>query len=303
MFAALMGIIVGQASTLSCPADNPASDRVAEPFELPWLPDSIGMIPVDTIQGFPVYGSSFDEIRRATHCDVEKLLKDDMRGGLFSNEGRVFLDFHELTAGQSTLQDKVSLLRIFYDFRVPANAPIGGWTMDKMQRVMIVSTHGNTCTRRFEWRGSRKSCTASFKTIDIEGDGMYEVIIEDDRSGNGGTENRVEVLKYLGGQFRIVFEAGLNRSKGAFPYSYENSYKFVANGVRPELLDIILSISTEVDVPYSDPEYSGYLRANGLLGFKPIKQTVRYMFDGRKYTPTGKPYEYDAYFDRKRLHK
>jgi len=178
------------------------------------------------------------------------------------------------------------------------------WKLSGKVMLVFVNDHGRY-KLKYKNTGRRNY---RFDFIDIDTDNRMELIREESIGGNGTTHTTVEVLRYTGTEFRTIFKRDLERRE-PFPYSYSNSYWFTRNKDNSKLLDIVYSINTEFGNTFYDPNYEElgddvffiekYKRNFEIFGNnppKPFNDEVLFKFNGSKYVPTKKLYDYNKYF-------
>lgn len=94
-----------------------------------------------------------------------------------------------------------------------------------------------------------------------------------------GIEHGLKVLKYKQDKFSTIFDGGFSDSPYHSRYTLDFSYSTVQNPSNKALKDILFNIDTEDngegparDNPYIDKSF-------------PLKDTVRFTFDGEYYVP------------------
>ncbi|MDD2401753.1 MAG: hypothetical protein PHI90_05130 [Clostridia bacterium] len=142
-----------------------------------------------------------------------------------------------------------------------------------------------------------------YELIDIDTDGGQELLITDNNRDifANGLIDTVTLYKFQNDKFSIVFRENLSQENTPIAYNdgkdillnYNNHYQFVKNKHNPKLYNIVFDIN--VQLFYEDTFYE--FETSKTLNDS-INDTVIFSFDGNKYVPNQKPYNYRAPYSR-----
>ncbi len=147
---------------------------------------------------------------------------------------------------------------------------------------------------RFKYVGAGKSAVTP-KLIDIDSDGKMELLLIADEAGNQSGKDFITIWRYQRKRFEEIFREGLSEGYMYCPYFYHNSYSFIKNPINNKMLDISFHVSTDTEFFDVKEPISFYKRYGNFL---PKKDSTIFVFNGTKYIPKKKFYDYRAFFRR-----
>ena len=170
--------------------------------------------------------------------------------------------------------------------------------------IFVFIEGGGKYTQKLFWAGYHHADDPSIEFPDIDSDGRAEIEITSDASGNGGWNEVVELYRFEKRSFALIFNQSLSANFGLSPYTYSNHVEFARNRQNHSLLDIRFRISTGL-IDDGEPgtntqEVRDRLKEYGLESFTPVRDTVLFVFDGRKYVPSKPVPDYAKPFNRSR---
>jgi hypothetical protein len=235
--------------------------------------------------------ASVHSLARLLHLNLEPLLIDSFR------RTSIYSDSSE---ARSFLRDAVITYQLLNfsgdslhpnDYLVQLNKPNIKYSQDLT--VAFVKLRGKYHLA-FEYYFAGKD-GGEPTLLDIDSDGRSEILIVADEAGNQSTRETVTIWRYRQPRFQIIFREGLNEAYGFFPYNYENKYCFKPNRANTRLLDIDFRINTSIDFYTSEAEK---LYGSQVQGLRPVTDSVTFTFNGVKYVPHKRFYDYRKVFRR-----
>ena len=239
--------------------------------------------------------TSFSFINRVLNIDLEKTLRESF---LKDNPNSKYAEVERITF-QFQLTNFSRSFGSNEDYLIVADLETDERHWKAATTIILgFIDMGDRYEQKFRWIGWNKGFHVCPKLVDIDSDSVKEILIEEDDSGNQSTHYYVTLWKYMDGQFREVFQEGLDEAGGTFPYSYHNTYSFAKNVRSPMLLDIRFIM--DAGISFFGEDNQEYVdRISGDYGIElpeHLHQEVMFSFDGSTYLPTVEVYDYEKPF-------
>lgn len=242
-----------------------------------------------SIIGISEYVTNFTEINRILKIDLRKeLIKINKKDNYNANNNM-----------SEILQIKYIGINICFnssnDYFIDAFIQDKHWWKNSAKIYLILTKQDNKYKVSYKYFGTGDASYADASVIDIDYDGKYELLLIYDISGNQSASIWADIYKYDNGKKELtcIFNQGMIEEYGIFPYSYNNTFCFQKGN---KSLDIVLYIDTKVGKVsdlFEEPYKSKYIKL--LNGVTPVKQEVKFIFDGKRYVVPKEMYNYRKY--------
>jgi hypothetical protein len=228
-----------------------------------------------------------DLLSSTLHLDVQKILRDSLHYNKPDIAARTSLYWQQVNF--SSLRGKKA------DYLVKANFQ-PEWWKDNTTLIFAFLRSDTAYKLSFYWEGGGKSYNHKPRLLDIDSDTRMEILMESDLSGNQGTATQVDIWRFDGKQFQLVFSQGLSEGYTSCPYGTENKYSFTKNQRNPKLLNIRFIVDT--DTASVNPELLSHIDPSEKTPKlpPPFHATYLFRFDGTRYVSDKPVYDYRKYF-------
>lgn len=126
--------------------------------------------------------------------------------------------------------------------------------------------------------------------VDIDSDGRMELLFTDDLA-SPAIERSVHLWRYQNQHLEEIFRQGLVKTFDAFPYSYENHFRFSKNPHHAHLLDIVFQVNTQTTFDDSAEAIAFYKEYGNIYA---LRDSATFVFNGKRYLPGKSLMDYDA---------